>query len=625
MYFGIDLGTTQTLVAKYMPMNISNREDNTFELIPIYYDKFEYNYEENCYYPNIKTKNEYAGSSLIMPSVLYLDERIGAEGECITYRLVGKAAQHRAAELDDFNGKYYINAKARLESNCPPDENGITAGDIAYELLRVCFDSIRQYIYWSFEDLPPMFFNRKLDGVKIGVSTPLATNTDFSKVLLEQARRAAADVGFRGVDEKIRLIEEPTAALANFIIGEICRKNRLGVESPFLGSSEKGIAMVIDLGGGTTDVAVRPYHLMGKKEGIIDFQSNCLAKSGLWVKRADNARAAFGGLDFDDRIAAYLVCKFNMAYINGGYQQGAFVYGTLENFDGGIRFRDEITSVVRKRIISYATRLAQKMKEAFTDVALEKYELPDIYHLKGPEDPVSFSIFVTRDEYFDLIRPLLENEAAHKFLPGHQHETIEHIVTQTISDAGIQYLSDLDFVYLTGGTSMMPEVRKWIKGYIGNNCPIIWANDRRSSEELFQNCLTDIANGVALSLDASTGLTNYKKSLSNTVMIDVQNGLPKPLIKAGTEYPSKGELKDVLPVESVVGIRIRLYSALNEYSPELQILGEYCMNKGKVIPPKTMLSFRYSLDDDKQISLTAFYIDENGNEIEAMLDLKNLE
>ena len=49
------------------------------------------------------------------------------------------------------------------------------------------------------------------------------------------------------------------------------------------------------------------------------------------------------------------------------------------------------------------------------------------------------------------------------------------------------------------------------------------------------------------------------------------------------------------------------------------------MNKGKVIPPKTMLSFRYSLDDDKQISLTAFYIDENGNEIEAMLDLKNLE
>lgn len=81
----------------------------------------------------------------------------------------------------------------------------------------------------------------------------------------------------------------------------------------------------------------------------------------------------------------------------------------------------------------------------------------------------------------------------------------------------------------------------------------------------------------------------------------------------------------MLPVESVVGIRIRLYSALNEYSPELQILGEYCMNKGKVIPPKTMLSFRYSLDDDKQISLTAFYIDENGNEIEAMLDLKNLE
>lgn len=172
---------------------------------------------------------------------------------------------------------------------------------------------------------------------------------------------------------------------------------------------------------------------------------------------------------------------------------------------------------------------------------------------------------------------------------------------------------------------MMPEVRSWVKKYINNQCPIIWANDRDKTDWIMKSCLTDIAYGVALSFDKGIGLTEYKQSLSNAVMIDVYEGLPKVLVEAGTQCLSSGDLKDVLPVESVVGIGIRLYSARNPYSPELQILGDYRMDKGKVIPPKTKLSFRYSLDIDKQLSLIAFYVDDRGKEHTFKLDLKELD
>lgn len=621
-YFGIDLGTTQTLIAKYQSYTYSLEGRSPFELIPFFYDNYKYDCEKEEYRPNINADGEYDSISLIMPSVLYLDERVKANGKSYTYRLVGEAAQKRVTELNDLGSKFYTNAKAKLESNCQADENGITASDIAYELLKTCFCSIKKYMYKNSQKTK-LVIQRKMDNVMFGVSTPLATNSEFSNVLIEQARRAAADVGFNRVDERIHLVEEPTAALVNYITSELRGKKSICMQKEMSNIPQEGIAMVIDLGGGTTDVAVRPFRLAEKSNRIIpEFIDELHSKSKCVVRRADNARAAFGGLDFDDRLAAYLVYMFSEYYQNKGFR--SLCYGTLSEFDGEIRFREEIPLATRVYIISIATNMARTMKEAFTDINHKEHRFPDIYRLKGPDDNSTISISVKREKYKELIQPLLENEAAHQFLPGIQSETIEHIVTQTVLDAGIQHLSDLAFVYLTGGTSMMPEVRGWVERYIGDNCPIIWANDR-PFEESFQNCLTDIANGISLLLDKRADSTPYRQSISNAVMIDLQDGLPQVLIEAGTQCPNSGELKDVMSVESVVGIGVRLYSAKDAYSPDLKILGEYRIDKRKVIPPGTMLSFRYSLDIDKQISLTAFYRNDQGRESEARLDLKRLE
>lgn len=620
-YFGIDLGTTQTLIVEYHESPLLRENENPFKLIPIFYEKYRYDEMSESYRPNIENNEQYAGSRPIMPSVFYIDKRTDRNGNMYTHYLVGEAAQRRAEELDDFAQNYYTNEKAKLETNARPDNNGITAADITYEYLKICFQSIQKYILWRYKDSSERIIERRLQNIKIGVSTPLATNTDFSSILLEKARRAAADVGFRGVDEKIRLIEEPTAALVNYMTSESFRKNIFCQQCKPDEDSYSGVAMVMDLGGGTSDVAIRPFKIVKKDKNMnIHFLDSYIARSGANIVRADNARAEFGGMDFDDRIAAYLVHQFNDAYVYGDKTE-PFLYGTLDTFDGQMKFRSEIVPAIRELIRSKAIRMAKIVKETFSDSQLEIYQLPDIYHLKGPEDQFKFSIKISRQDYKKLIYPLLEDESAQRFFPG---ETIESIVKQTVKDAGLSHLSDLDFVYLTGGTSMMPEVRSWIKKYIADKCPIIWANERASSEKSLQNCLTDIAYGVALSFDKESGLTDYRQSLANAVMIDTYDGLPKVLIKAGTKCPNEDVLSDVFPVQSVVGIGIRLYSGIDEYSPYLRILGEYRMEKGKVIPPKTMLSFRYHLDADKQITLFAFYVDDRKMEHKVRLDLKKL-
>lgn len=617
-YFGIDLGTTQTLIAHYKPPQ-REKKAGSFELIPIYYEKYEYDRASGKYLSNIRSVEEYAGKPPIMPSLMYLDERTGPDGKTHICRLVGDAAKARVEELGDYGGRFYTNAKSKLESDYKPDENGITAEDVIYELLLACFQSISKYVEQNAIGFPRAIIEKRLMGCQIGVSMPLATNPEFSRVLLTQARQAALDAGFNNVDDKIQLIEEPTAALANYLTREMHRGSASDCRF-FHGGSQSGIAMVVDLGGGTTDVAVRLFQLT--EEGKIEFKGNCAARSGQIIRRADNARPAFGGLDFDDRIASYLVYLFNEKYTQN-QKESTFVYGTLRTFNGEIRFRREVGEPMRKRIRNHAEKIAKQIKEAFSDETLEEYESPDIIGLKGDEDYFRFDFQMTRSQYEELIYPLLENEMARKFLPSQESETVERIITQTVADAGLKTLSDLDFVYLTGGTSMMPDVRHWIERYIGSSCQIIWANDR-PPEEAYKNCLTDIANGIALFLPDNSSLGHFEKGLSNAVLIDVQNGLPQVLIEKGTLYPNEGRKEDVVPVESVVGIRIRLYSAPSAYSEDLRILGEYRIDRNKVIPPGTMLSFRYYLDVDKQITLIAFYKDDRGQEKEARLDLQRL-
>lgn len=616
MFYGIDLGTTQTVITKYNELN------RKYSLIPIFYEHYCNEFGEES--SNQRT-NQY-----ILPSEVYVREKEQSgtdnqSGEKEYEYLIGRAAMNWAKTRTTNFSCYYTNPKAQLEANLPVDEYGYSASRAIYELLRACFLSIRADIESSSlgSKLPKTFLEHKMCRYTYGISTPLATNTRFSTHLIEQAKEAARSVGIKNADAQIRAKEEPTAALSRFLDYSIERMKTLGDAYDGPVNPKRGVnqaALVIDLGGGTSDIAIRPFYI--EENDKINFVTSCVTANGRVVSQANNPMAEFGGMDFDDRICSFLLRRISQKYrLETG--NGFLIDDTLEDYFGGsVEFIDDISQTERERITRIITRVAKEIKEQFSDLERTVVELADVEHLRSREDPLRIPISITREEYLSIIRPLIYYEAAKRFGMGANLESIEHLVDETKSQANLDFLDDLDFVYLTGGTSNIPEIREWLKKYINGCCPIVWANEQERREWEVDNCLIDIANGVAFLCDKNNVCQKQEMSLANAVLIDMQEGLPQILIPKGKKCPDEGTLTDAVLVESLVGINITLYSAPDEYSPSIRIIGSYKMAQHEIIPPGTRLSFHYTLDLNKQMALRVSYRDDNNRtkEVQLVLD-----
>ena len=156
--------------------------------------------------------------------------------------------------------------------------------------------------------------------------------------------------------------------------------------------------LVYDFGGGTLDVTVLELF-----EGVIDVKSSC-------------GNSQLGGKDFDEALMKHIA--------------GAHYSKLLEN------------------------PLAQmKLKQAATDckTALSAEESTQV-RLPLITDDISIDITVTRGEFEDLIRPMVEST-------GLQIDT-------ALQDAGLK-ASDLQKVILVGGTTRVPLVRNYVEKKLG--------------------------------------------------------------------------------------------------------------------------------------------------------------
>lgn len=644
-YFGIDFGTTQTTIIEYgRPGN-----ERRIAPVPIYYEKYQYD-PVNCRYLPGMSKD------YVMPSVMYLDDRLDTQGKVNTFRLVGTPAQERVEYLNDYGDRYYTNPKAELEGDDTPDDaNQIPPSEICYEILRTCFLSIREYVRRKMS-LGESYMEERaliaqLNRAKYGISSPLATSSIFSRAISAVARKVAADIGIT-TNNNIFTVEEPTAALTNYLdrelycIGKAEEEQRLhpGQELSYDGpvdvSGKVQVALTIDLGGGTSDVAVRPYYIQtseevtrtGRKKLIrrICFLNSYL-REGKKIYSANNPHSNLGGIDFDARLAGFLMRRYNECYLENGRRP--FLLYRLDpditQYNFSCLFSDWVTDSMKKRITGIANLNARKLKESVW-LNPEVQKMPEVYGLTQEKERFRFSCSITREEYRFLLNTRIRENATRGYLTWsgeREKETIETLVKSTVRKAGLDSFSGIDFVYLTGGTSRMPMIREWLKESVGGNCPIIWAEDESTSVEgspfMNMNCLTDIASGIAISLDKDKVNDRISHSLSKAILVDVGTGLPRVLVPAGTACPSGDELREPVPVNQLVGIHIMLYSALDEHSPSMRLIGGYELAKNQIFPEGAQVRFRYAIDGDKQVTLFVTYRSDEGEEI--IHRLNNLE
>ena len=189
--------------------------------------------------------------------------------------------------------------------------------------------------------------------------------------------------------EAVRILNEPTAASLAY------------------GEGSRHTAMVYDLGGGTFDVSVVAL------EGDI---TEVLASHG-------NNR--LGGDDFNDLLAEHLLAEFQSKH--------------------GIDLRTG-HPVARARVW-WAAEEAKRRLSFEPEVRVRQEALATV---NGK--PLHLEIEITREQYEDMIRPLLD-------------QTLDHM-SKALSDAG-KSPSDLDAILLVGGSTRTPLVSSLIEERTG--------------------------------------------------------------------------------------------------------------------------------------------------------------
>ena len=211
-YFGIDLGTTNTVVSKGNVLFNGLIQSQIIQVMQV-------------------DENKSPTTEFILPSVLYVDEN-GKE-------YVGKIAKDiksKASKKVLYNTKRYIGSNKTWKLR----DKYYTSKDVAKQILKTCRDSMRRYNQ-----------GKEVDSVTITV--PASFNTDQIK----DTKDAAMEIGFKNVN----LIPEPTSALIDFIN----EQSNLIESQRTVKLNESKRILVFDLGGGTCDIAIVDVIQNGRK------------------------------------------------------------------------------------------------------------------------------------------------------------------------------------------------------------------------------------------------------------------------------------------------------------------------------------------------------------------------
>lgn len=211
-YFGIDLGTTNTVVSKGNLLFNGLIQSQIIQVMQV-------------------DENKCPTTEFILPSVLYVDEN-GKE-------YVGKIAKDiksKASKKVLYNTKRYIGS----DKIWTLGGVGYTSKDVAKQILKTCRDSMKRY-------------NQGKEVESVTITVPASFNTDQIK----DTKDAALEVGFKNVN----LIPEPTSALIDFINEQ---SNLIEIQRQ-VDLTKSTRILVFDLGGGTCDIAIVDVIQNGRK------------------------------------------------------------------------------------------------------------------------------------------------------------------------------------------------------------------------------------------------------------------------------------------------------------------------------------------------------------------------
>ena len=569
---GIDLGTTNTCIFHASWQVVSPVE--SFSLVPV-----------KIYY-----SEEQAGDSLLptaysMPSAIYGVEDPEKQGGYRFY--IGEAAV-RKAHYD--HAVELINTKRLICIDKPNKEirYNLNAEDVATMLLKHCYESAKEELEW------------KIGSAYVCVTQPAASSI-FATTSLERAAMKAGKDGF----QKAEPLQEPIAALLSYLYTQL--KNDFKAEALLADcqkNNNKLLTLVIDIGGGTTDVTIQDISVTGQRDPEprsptatgykVTFLNRLRKENGASPVAAANQDPAFGGLDFDTEIVKKIIYGLDAKYEKK--------FGTHVNWatPDARRFHE----MLFKRVQNIKNGLADKPdKEEYT----ERFE----------HDGFLMEFSFTKSDIYEWTEPLCYKPTGEKG----SERTIYGIIIDTISRSGYR-IEDIDRIFVTGGMSLYEPVRRMLKtrfSQINKEGKLVFSKEP----------LEDIAKGAAL-YNCYFKVNMPPACLFSDLILDDPVGTPCVLVEKNSELPKKGIKENFMSLRNPSNLYLDVLWGQGPDDCGLKFLRRLktALPKGKVTSLDTPISVEYEINTHQALTITLIIHDPNGaypiTVIDLIKDLKEI-
>ena len=556
--FGIDLGTTNTVIyCAESTIKISDEDEENFSLQPV---PVQYENTGDLLSPG-------GTDTYIMPSALYAVPTAMLTGDYEYY--IGNVAVKMAIQHNDV---CTINTKrllCREENTDTVIAYGLTAQDIAQKFLEGCKFSIIKFLSGDTAEK------------KFSLSDHCVTRPAAFGLFANQSIHAAAKMaGFR----KAAVQREPIAALLSLMYSEL--KEKESAERLFEKQKKHGgklLTIVVDIGGGTTDVTIQEICVKGqRKKETTDYSGICtgyhieflnMVKDKDDDKNAPVAAAnqvqAFGGYEFDREIVSHIIAEW------------------LEKYQA---MTGEKLALDTKEMKQSIEKLYIRVRDYKNSLSLDARERHDEVKINGKMIETVWSA----EKFYEWTKELCIS-------PPNKTEnaqTIYGIITDTIRRSNYN-IDDIDYFFVTGGMSFYKPIREMLKEKFSG----------LSEKDILifsENPLYDIAIGAAV-CDCYFSVKMPQSFLYCDLMIDDPCGDPKVIVEKNTALPITHTIDKFMKLRNPVYFQIDVLSGngINDCKMKyLRKLKKPIAESGhKVAEIGTDIPVKYTIDVHQSMSL----------------------
>jgi len=336
----------------------------------------------------------------------------------------------------------------------------------------------------------------------------------------DRQRQAVREAGKVAQLEVLRIINEPTAAALAYGYGK--------------GMHQR--AVVFDLGGGTFDVS------------ILELRNNT------FEVRATGGNTFLGGVDFDNKLVEHLVKDFKAAH----------------NLDLA---RDPMSH--------------QRLKDACEQAKIDLSTMPSTrinipFIAAGPEGPLALDLTVKREQFEEMIRPLVE-------------ETIT--VTARVLDESGWSKDQIDAVLLVGGSTRIPMVAQMVADFFG----------KQPSKNVHPD--EAVALGAAIMADSIVN-RDSDIQLLDVLPINIGIGLPNghtvPLFERNSSVPNQKLKTFTTSKDNQDTLKIKVVQGDSEKVADCELIGDFIFRGIHPAPKgKARVEVIFSISNEGILSVTA--------------------